>query len=139
MLEFVGGCGGVCIRLIIKLLTKMVFHLTVRGQVYDVLSLDRGIAMSTSARLTRQKISTTISPTALSYLERLIEKGEVQNLAQAIDLAINRLLAFENRERLERDTAAYFDNMSPEQSAEEERLAAALSQSARGVDFDREP
>jgi hypothetical protein len=29
--------------------------------------------------------------------------------------------------------------MSPEQSAEEERLAAALSQSARGVDFDREP
>jgi Arc/MetJ-type ribon-helix-helix transcriptional regulator len=95
--------------------------------------------MSTSARLTRQKISTTISPTALSYLERLIEKGEVRNLAEAIDLAINRLLAFENRERLERDTAAYFDNMSPEQSAEEERLAAALSQSARGVDFDREP
>jgi Arc/MetJ-type ribon-helix-helix transcriptional regulator len=95
--------------------------------------------MSTSARLTRQKISTTIAPTALSYLERLIEKGEVQNLAEAIDLAINRLLAFENRERLERDTAAYFDNMSPEQSAEEERLAAALSQSARGVDFDREP
>jgi hypothetical protein len=95
--------------------------------------------MSASARLTRQKISTTISPTALSYLERLIEKGEVQNLAEAIDLAINRLLAFENRERLERDTAAYFDNMSPEQSAEEERLAAALSQSARGVDFDREP
>lgn len=95
--------------------------------------------MSTSARLTRQKISTTISPTALSYLERLIEKGEVRNLAEAIDLAINRLLSFENRERLERDTAAYFDNMSPEQSAEEERLAAALSQSARGVDFDREP
>jgi Arc/MetJ-type ribon-helix-helix transcriptional regulator len=95
--------------------------------------------MSTSARLTRQKISTTISPTALSYLERLIEQGEVRNLAEAIDLAINRLLAFENRERLERDTAAYFDNMSPEQSAEEERLAAALSQSARGVDFDREP
>jgi Arc/MetJ-type ribon-helix-helix transcriptional regulator len=95
--------------------------------------------MGTSARVTRQKISTTISPTALSYLERLIEKGEVQNLAEAIDLAINRLLAFENRERLERDTAAYFDNMSPEQSAEEERLAAALSQSARGVDFDREP
>ncbi len=94
--------------------------------------------MST-ARLTRQKISTTISPTALAYLERLIEKGEVQNLAEAIDLAIERLLTFENRERLERDTAAYFDNMSPEESAEEERLASALSQAARDVDFDREP
>jgi len=95
--------------------------------------------MNTSARLTRQKISTTISPTALSYLERLIERGEVQNLAEAIDLAINRLLVFENRERLERDTAAYFDNMSPEESAEEQRLASALSQAARGIDFDREP
>jgi len=95
--------------------------------------------MSTVARLTRQKISTTISPAALAYLERLIEKGEVRNLAEAIDLAIEQLLIYENRERLERDTAAYFDNMSPEESAEEERLASALSQAARDVDFDREP
>jgi hypothetical protein len=95
--------------------------------------------MGTVPRLARQKISTTISPVALSHLQRLIERGEAQNLAEAIDLAIDRLLVFENRERLERDTAAYFDNLSPEESAEEERLAAALSQAARGVDFDREP
>ena len=95
--------------------------------------------MGTVARLARQKISTTVSPATVSYLQRLIEAGEVQNLAEAIDLAIERLLTFENRERLERDTAAYFDRMSPEESAEEERLALALSQAARGVDFDREP
>lgn len=95
--------------------------------------------MSTAARLPRQKISTTISPVAVSYLERLIEAGEVRNLAEAIDLAIERLLAFENRERLERDTAAYFDTMSPEESAEETRLASTLSRAARGLDFDREP
>ena len=95
--------------------------------------------MSSVARLPRQKISTTVSPTALSYLQQLIAAGEVQNLAAAIDLAIDRLLAFENRERLERDTAAYFDNMSTEESAEEARLAAALSHAARGLDFDREP
>jgi hypothetical protein len=95
--------------------------------------------MGTVARLARQKISTTISPVTLSYLQGLIEHGEVQNLAESIDLAIERLLVFENRERLERDTAAYFDNMSPGESAEEERLASALSQAARGVDFDREP
>ena len=95
--------------------------------------------MGTVARLARQKISTTISPVTLSYLQALIEHGEVQNLAESIDLAIERLLVFENRERLENDTAAYFDNMSPEESAEEERLASALSQAARGVDFDREP
>jgi len=93
--------------------------------------------MSTVARLTRQKISTTISPAALSYLERLIEKGEVQNLAEAIDLAIERLLTFENRERLERDTAAYFANLTEEEDAEEKALESALSQSVTGIDFDR--
>jgi Arc/MetJ-type ribon-helix-helix transcriptional regulator len=96
----------------------------------------RGWLMSTSARLTRQKISTTISPTALSYLERLIEKGEAQNLAEAIDLAIDRLLAFENRERLENDTAAYFANLTEKEAAEERALETALSQSATGIDFD---
>jgi len=95
--------------------------------------------MGSAARLARQKISTTISAATLSYLQQLIERGEVQNLAEAIDLAIERLLVFENRERLERDTAAYFDNMSPEESAEEDKLAKALSLAARGIDFDREP
>jgi Arc/MetJ-type ribon-helix-helix transcriptional regulator len=92
--------------------------------------------MSRAARLTRQKISTTISPEALSYLERLIEKGEVQNLAEAIDLAIDRLLVFENRERLENDTAAYFANLTEEEAAEERALETALSQSAAGIDVD---
>jgi hypothetical protein len=92
--------------------------------------------MGASARLTRQKISTTISPAALAYLERLIEKGEVQNLAEAIDLAIDRLVVFENRERLENDTAAYFANLTEEEAAEERSLEAALSQSAAEIDVD---
>jgi hypothetical protein len=95
--------------------------------------------MGSAARPSRQKISTTISPATLAYLENLIDCGEVSNLAEAIDLVIERLLAIENRERLERDTAAYFDNMSPEESAEEQRLASALSEATRGLDFDREP
>ena len=77
--------------------------------------------MSTAARFTRQKISTTISPQAISYLQGLIEREEARNLAEAIDLAIERLLIFENRERLERDTAAYFDNLT-EEDAEEKAL-----------------
>ena len=92
--------------------------------------------MSTVARLPRQKISTTISPAARSYLERLIEKGEVQSLAEAIDLAIDRLLAFENRERLEKDTAAYFANLTDKEAAEERALEAALSQSGAEIDVD---
>lgn len=95
--------------------------------------------MATTARLNRQKISTTIAPGTLAYLEHMIGAGEAANLAEAIDVAVQRLHAIESRERLERDTAAYFDSMSPEQAAEEERLAASLSQSARGIDVDREP
>ena len=92
--------------------------------------------MSTVARMTRQKISTTISPTALSYLQRLIEQGEVQNLAEAIDLAIDRLLTFENRERLENDTSAYFANLTEKEAAEERALESAVSQSAAEIDVD---
>ena len=95
--------------------------------------------MATFPRLNRQKISTTIAPQTLAYLEQIVESGEAATLAEAIDAAVERLRAMENRERLERDTAAYFDHMSPEESAEEERLAVALSQAARGVNFDREP
>jgi len=95
--------------------------------------------MAAPARLTRQKISTTISPHTLFYLQRLIETGEVQTLADAVDLVIERLLVFENRERLDRDTAAYFTNLSPEAEEEESRLGSALAKSAAGVNVDREP
>jgi hypothetical protein len=92
--------------------------------------------MATSARLTRQKISTTISFSTLAYLEQLIGDGQARSLAAAIDLAVERLLVFENRERLANDTAAYFDNMTEEEAAEEQKLEAALSQSAAGINFD---
>ena len=93
--------------------------------------------MATSARTTRQKISTTISSSALEYLEGLIRNDDARTLAEAIDLAVERLLVYENRERLANDTAAYFANLSDEEAAEEQRLESALSQSARGVDFDQ--
>jgi hypothetical protein len=95
--------------------------------------------MITTARLTRQKISTTISSATLSYLEGLIKRGEARTLAEAIDLAVRQLLVFENRERLATDTVTYFEQLSPEAAEEEEKLGAALANSAKGIDFDREP
>jgi hypothetical protein len=92
--------------------------------------------MATSARITRQKISTTISSSTLAYLEQLIRSGQARTLAEAIDLAVERLLIYENRERLADDTAAYFENMTEEEAAEEQKLEAALSQSAGGINFD---
>jgi hypothetical protein len=95
--------------------------------------------MASPIRLTREKISTTISSASLAHLEDLIEKGDARNLADAIDLTIERLLVYENRERLANDTAAYFDKLSPEAIEEEKQLAEALSKSTKGIDFDREP
>ena len=92
---------------------------------------------ATTDRISRQKISTTVSPQTLSYFDDLVGKGEARTLAEALDLAVKRLLVYENRERLATDTAAYFANMTDEEAAEEQRLEAALSLSAAGIDFDR--
>jgi hypothetical protein len=95
--------------------------------------------MASPVRATREKISTTISSDTLAHLEQLIEKEEARTLADAIDSVVQKLLVYENRERLANDTAAYFDNLSPEALEEENQLAAALSSSVKGIDFDREP
>jgi hypothetical protein len=92
---------------------------------------------TTTARISRQKISTTVSPQTLSYFDHLIQKSEARTLAEALDLTVQRLLVYENRERLATDTAAYFANMTEAEAAEEQRLEAALSQSTAGIDFDQ--
>jgi hypothetical protein len=93
--------------------------------------------MTTIARIGRQKISTTISPRSFEYLDRQMHQGKAQTLAEALDMAIEQLLVYENRERLAADTEAYFNNMTEEEAAEERQLASGLSQSASGVDFER--
>jgi hypothetical protein len=95
--------------------------------------------MASPVRITREKISTTISSATLAYLEQLVENGDARTLADAIDLAVQKLLIYENRERLANDTAAYFEGLSPEALEEENQLAEALSSSVKGIDFDREP
>jgi Arc/MetJ-type ribon-helix-helix transcriptional regulator len=93
--------------------------------------------MATTARFTRQKISTTISPQTLEFLEQLVKSGEAHTMAEALDLAIARLLTFENRERLASDTDAYYANMTDAETTEERRLEAALAQTSQGIDFEQ--
>jgi len=51
----------------------------------------------------------------------------------ALNKPVSRI---EYRNRLERDTAAYFERLSPEALDEETKLAAALAGSARSLDVD---
>lgn len=95
--------------------------------------------MVTALRPARQKISTTVSPATLACLEGLIQDGSARNLAEAMDLVVQKLLDYENRERLENDTRDYFERLSPEALDEESNLGAALANSARRIDFDHQP
>jgi hypothetical protein len=84
------------------------------------------------------KLSTTVAAENFTFLETMVSTGRTDSIAEAVDLAIERLRRVENRSRLEAATAAYFDGLSPEAQTEEQALARQLSMSAGSVDFDLE-
>jgi hypothetical protein len=84
----------------------------------------------------RKKISTTISPESYAFLSSLIRSKRASTLAEAVDLVLERAREEEYRERLERATAAYFDNLSPEQAAEENALGEAVARAAGEINLD---
>jgi hypothetical protein len=84
----------------------------------------------------RRKLSTTISPEGYAYLRSLIRAGKVENLAQAIDLVLAEFRRTENRRRLERATAQYYDHASQEAIDEENSLAAAFDATAGEISVD---
>lgn len=88
------------------------------------------------ARNRRQKISTTIAPENSAYLKSLIRCGKASNLAEAVDRSISAARRAEHRRRLAAETAAYYESLSGDDLAEENRLGAALSEAAAEVNFD---
>lgn len=87
------------------------------------------------ATLHRRKISTTISADAYEFLEHLVTEGQAPSMAQAVDLAVERARQVENRARLERDTAAYFQGLGRKARAGEARLESAVAAAADKMDF----
>jgi hypothetical protein len=84
----------------------------------------------------RKKISTTISPEGYNYLRSLVRKKRAANMAEAVDLVLQRAREEQTREELERATAAYFDNLTPEEAAEQNEMGEWLSKAAEEVNFD---
>lgn len=93
-------------------------------------------AVRRRAGTSRRKLSTTISDQSFRYLENLVTTRKAYSLAEAVDVAIQRLRQAENRARLEADTAAYFANRSDEEVAEDKALEDHLSEALQSVDFD---
>jgi hypothetical protein len=84
----------------------------------------------------RKKVSTTISPESYAFLRELIRSGRAENLAQALDLVLEEIRRADNRRRLEQATAKYYDELTPEQIAEENELGGHMSQLSSEVLFD---
>lgn len=87
----------------------------------------------------RVKLSTTVAAENFAFLQSLAQSGQAGSFAEAIDLAIENLRRTENRLRLERATAAYFDGLGAEAGAEEDALATRLQSNSGEVNFDLEP
>lgn len=77
----------------------------------------------------RKKISTTIAPEGYAFLQALIASGRAQNLAEAMDVVLDEIRRADNRQRLERATAAYYDSLTPADIEEENELGGAISAS----------
>ena len=92
----------------------------------------------TMATATRAKLSTTVARENFQYLESLVESGQAQNLAQALDLTLHRSRRLDNRRRLEQATAAYYDALPAEAQAEEEAWVEASGRTAAEIDVDHE-
>jgi hypothetical protein len=92
----------------------------------------------TRAKTTRTKLSTTVSPETIEFLERKVASGEAATLAEAVDMVIRKVRQLENRQRLAAATARYFDELEPRAAAEENAIARDLASAASAIDFDQE-
>lgn len=86
----------------------------------------------------RTKLSTTVSPETFRYLNALVKSGRARNLAEALDTAIGNVRRAENRRRLAKATAEYYESLSPTELASENALSQAMSAASSKVDFDHE-
>lgn len=93
---------------------------------------------ATPAKTTRTKLSTTVSPKTLEYLERKVASGEAATLAEAVDTVIRKVRHLENRQRLAAATARYFDELEPRAAVEESAIAHDFASAAGAIDFDQE-
>ena len=85
----------------------------------------------------RKKLSTTIRPDSFAYLHGLVKAGKAASVGEAVDKAVEIAGRFDNRVTLDRETSAYFNQLTQAAAAEEAVLARALSDASMEMDFDQ--
>jgi len=94
---------------------------------------------ATATKATRAKVSTTVAAENYRFLEERVASGEARSIAEAVDQSIAALRQLENRIRLAKATAKYFNSLHSHAAAEERVMAKGLSSAAKDIDFDKEP
>lgn len=90
-------------------------------------------------KMARAKLSTTVSQETYEFLERMVDSGEAETIADAVDQSIARVRQMENRKRLAQATSRYFEEMGQQALAEENSLGKDMAGAVREIDFDKEP
>jgi len=94
--------------------------------------------MGASSKSARTKLSTTVSPKTIRFLEEKVASGQAGSIAEAVDTAIRKVRRIENRQKLAAATARYFEQMEAHAAAEEAAIARDLASAASSIDFDNE-
>ncbi len=89
-------------------------------------------------KIGRAKVSTTVATENYRYLEKKVASGEARSIADAIDQSIAALRRLDNRRRLAKATANYFNSLSSEGASEENAIGHGLGSAAKEIDFDKE-
>ena len=91
-----------------------------------------------SSKAARTKLSTTVSPKTMRFLEEKVASGQAGSIAEAVDTAIRKVRRLENRQKLAAATARYFEQVVANVAAEETDIARHLASAASAIDFDNE-
>ena len=93
---------------------------------------------NTHLKTGRTKLSTTVSPATMEFLEKKVALGHATSVAEAVDAAIEKVRLLENRERLAAATTRYFAQLGGRATSEETALGHGLASAACKVNFDEE-
>jgi len=93
---------------------------------------------TTAPKMSRTKLSTTVSPETHEFLERMIARGDAATVAEALDIIVGRMRQLDNRRRLAEATAKYFAQVDSRAAREEGELAKDMASAANTIDFDTE-
>jgi len=89
-------------------------------------------------KMSRPKLSTTVSPETHEFLEQMIARGDAATIAEALDVIVSRMRQLDNRQRLAEATAKYFAQADSRAAGQESELAKDMASAANVIDFDTE-